>query len=151
VAGLLAILQNVYPDTYLAPTDITITDSDILNPLNVPPTDMALDQYITYEPDAPPNTMMGRVYIRSNHRLSEYKKDEQIIKYLARELMVIEEMMLASINPPTVGFIENMIPDPEILRLHTIRLRKYLPANHPRFQLFVKTLYNARSRPILIM
>jgi hypothetical protein len=43
-----------------------------------------------------------------------------------------------------VGFIENMIPDPAILRLHTIRLRKYLPANHPRFQLFVKTLYNSR-------
>jgi hypothetical protein len=58
--------------------------------------------------------------------------------------MVIEEVQLASFNPPIVGFIENMIPDPEILRLHTIRLRKYLPANHPRFQLFVKTLYNSR-------
>jgi hypothetical protein len=144
VAALLAILQNVHPDTYLAPTDITITDSDILNPLNVPPTDIALDPYITYETDVPPNTMMGRLHFRTNNRLSEYKKDMQLSKYLAKEHMVIEEMTLASINPPTVGFIENMIPDPEILRIHTIRLRKYLPPNHPRFQLFVKTLYNSK-------
>jgi hypothetical protein len=83
VAALLAVLQKVHPDTYLAPTDTTTINNDILNPLDVPPTDAALDQYITYEPDLPSNTMMGRLFFRSNHRLSEYKKDEQVSKYMA--------------------------------------------------------------------
>jgi hypothetical protein len=81
---------------------------------------------------------------RSNNRLSEYKKDIQFGKYLAREHMVIEEMRLNSINPPTIGYFEDIIPDPDILRLHTVRIRKYLPPNHPRFQLFAKTLYSSK-------
>jgi hypothetical protein len=119
VAALLAGLQNVYLDTYLVPVNTTITDRNIINPLGVPPSDTALDSYITYEPNLPIGTMMGRLFFCSNNRLSEYKKDVQFGKYLAREHIVIEEMRLNSINPPTIGYFEDIIPDPDILRLHS--------------------------------
>jgi hypothetical protein len=126
----------------LVPSNENITDKNIINPLGVPPHDAALDMYITYEPDLPIGTMMGRLHFKSKNRLSEYKKNMQLQKYLAREHMVIEEMRLNSNNPPIVGYFEDIIPDPDILRMHTVRIRKYLPPNHPRFQLFAKTLYN---------
>jgi hypothetical protein len=151
VAAILAAMQNVFPDTYLIPQNITILDKNIINPLEIPPHDTALSKYITFEPDTPDRTIMARIYMRSNNRLTEYKKDLPFCKYLAREHIVMDEVRLMTINPPTVGFFEDIVPDPDNIKMHTIRLRKHLPAKHPRFQLFVKSLFDSKQRSTKIV
>jgi hypothetical protein len=146
VAAVLEAMKNVFHDTYLTPTDTKITDRTIITPLKVPPHPTTLDQYITYEPNMSEGSMMGRIYVKTNNRLIEYKRDIQFCKFLAREYMVVEEIRLKSINPETVGYFEEMVPDPDILSYHTKLLRKYLPPKHPRFQLFTTSLYDSKRR-----
>jgi hypothetical protein len=151
VAAILAAMQNVFHDTYLIPQNITILDKNVLNPLGVPAHDSALSKYITYEQDTPERTIMGRIYMRSNNRLTEYKKDLLFCKYLAREHIVMDEVRLMTINSPAVGYFEDLVPEPDNIKMHTIRLRKHLPPKHPRLQLFVKSLFDSKQRSTKIV
>jgi hypothetical protein len=101
VAAILAAMQNVFHDTYLISQNITVLDQNVLHPLGVPAHDTALSKYITYEPDTADRTLMGWIYMKSNHRLTDYKKDLLFCKYLAREHIVMDEVRLMTINPPT--------------------------------------------------
>ena len=60
---------------------------------------------------------------------------------MAQEKIVLEEIRLNDVDPPNLGYLEELTPDNDLLRLHTVRIQKYLSTNHPKFQLFVKTLY----------
>jgi hypothetical protein len=65
---------------------------------------------------------------------------------MSQEHIILEEIRLTSVNPSTLGYLEQVVPEPDNLRMHTIRIRKYLPEKHPKFQLFSKTLYDSRRR-----
>jgi hypothetical protein len=148
LVAILQAMQNVYSDTYMIPK-IGKEDKEHPNIYNinmVSTSDAIISDYFEYPEIVPNGSFTGRIELHTNHPLSDYKLNSGFSKYLAQEKIVLEEIRLSDVDPPNLGYIEELIPDSEILRMHTIRIRKYLPAGHPKFQLFVKTLYDSRRR-----
>jgi hypothetical protein len=140
VAAVLRALQSLYPDTYLATIhDDHATRDMITNPFDVPIQDYRLDNYLMTANDG--KQFVGKIYLHTNTELIRYKISPQLRMYLAKEHIVLDENALMSIKPPNVGFLETTIPRNETLELHTKRLLKKLPADVPKFQLCVSSLY----------
>jgi hypothetical protein len=111
----------------------------ISNPMDVPIQDYRLDNYLLTANDG--KKFIGTIYLHTNNELIKYKQSPQLRMYLAKEHIVLDENALMSIKPPNVGFLETTIPHNETLDLHTSRLLKKLPADIPKFQLCVLSLY----------
>jgi hypothetical protein len=139
-------MQNVYKDTYIAPKVIDNQLQPFININTIKPNKEVLNNYFEDAEEVQQGSMLTRIYVKCNNPLSDYKKNSKFNKCLSQEKIILEEIILNSVNPTTLGFLELLIPDPDNLRLHTVRIRKYLPEDHPKFQLFSKTLYDSRHR-----
>jgi hypothetical protein len=139
-------MQNVHSDTYMHPLKEDLEHPVILNINMISSQESIISDYFEYPELIPNGSFTGRIQVHTNHPLTDYKSDAKFTKYLAQEKIILEEIRLTDVDPPNLGFLEELVPDYETLRLHTIRIRKYLPSGHPMFQLFVKTLYDSRRR-----
>jgi hypothetical protein len=146
LVAILQGMQNVYPDTYIYPKQVDDNHPVITNINMVKIGENLLDGYFQNATDIPTGSFIARIYVHTNNPLLLYKKDLKFSKNLSKEKIILEEVRLNEINPPNLGFIELLVPENDNLRLHTIRIRNYLPPVHPRFQLFTRTLYDSRRR-----
>jgi hypothetical protein len=147
LVAVLQSMQNVFPDTYIQPKNEEDENSSSIYNINMVKTgEHLLDNYFENAEDVNAGSLLARIYIKTNNSLVDYKKNADFCKYLSKERIILEEIRLNDVNPPNLGFFEYLIPDTDNLSLHTIRIRKYMPDNHPRFQLFNKTLYDSRNR-----
>jgi hypothetical protein len=68
-------------------------------------------------------------------------KNHDILAYLKGENMIVDINDLGDINPFTIGFLQNIIPRHETIRMHTMRLTDLLPYGSPKFQLQYESLW----------
>jgi hypothetical protein len=111
-----------------------------------------LEEYLKLAPNITDNRIIFKMIVASRNRLIDFKKDPEYCKWLNKEHIGIDEVHLSSLEPTNIGYFEELVPDPDTLSLHTIRLRRYLPKGHPRFQLLPKMLYdnNKRSAKVIM-
>jgi hypothetical protein len=146
LVALLQAMQNVYKDTYIYPKQVDTHHPVIINPIMVKLGENLLDDNFCNAADTPTGSLIARIFVHMNHPLLDYKKDSGFNKYLSKEKIIIEEIRLNEVNPPNLGFIELLVPEQDNLRLHTVRIRNYLPREHPKFQSYTRTLYDSRRR-----
>jgi hypothetical protein len=144
--AVLQAMQNVFPETYIVRNVVGDENKGFFNINMVTTSADVLSHYFEDAEEVNSGSLLARVYINSNHPLLEYKKNPKFNKYMSQEHIILEEIRLTSVNPSTLGYLEQVVPEPDNLRMHTIRIRKYLPEKHPKLQLFSKTLYDSRRR-----
>jgi hypothetical protein len=151
LVALMKILQTVQPETYISPLVDDGTVKDLVIPEEVPLDDRLFRKYMEKAVTGSRMLFVGKVVIKSNTMLHQFKYQEIVLDYLRDECMNIDINTLDCVAPAPVGFFEHLIARNETIDLYAKRLYDLLPSKAPPFQLNVQTIKARHDRTRVLM
>jgi hypothetical protein len=154
VVAVLAAIQKICKETYLIPREGTGNLPPIKSPTQVSMNPNELKCYMELPPEEQRNkySMVARINIKTNVKLSDCKAHPKFVEYLVKEHLVLDINGLIDVAPEHVGYLEKVDGRHETLDAHTERIKELLGEGAPIFQLNIHTLksYDGRCKVFMM-
>lgn len=138
--AVLTVFQKAQPKTVLSTSMYDNQDCPmVVDPKMIPTSEAKLTPFISSWKKLKEDMFLCRAHMISASPLEQLKKDPQVIDYLKQEYIVVEKAILESADHVLVGFLVNVVPDPDSLSAQQYRFEKLLP-HVPGFQLVTRKL-----------
>lgn len=147
LTAVLTIFQHAEPKTALTTSMYNGTDCPmLLDPSDIPITEAKLAPFISSWKKLRDDLFLCRVHMISASPLELIKKNQQVLEYLKKEFIVVEKATLESADHLLVGFLVNVVPDPDSTSAQQDRFELLL-GEIPGFQLVTrKLIYKENSK-----
>lgn len=152
MAALLLGIQEVSDSASLGPLLQSDNDLPRINNIHqIPDEEELLLKYIDNPRAMKTGSFYANIVVHCDFEIHELKKNAKFRQWITNERIHLEYYPLRAATPMNVGFLYNIIPRDDTLKIQCGRLRNMLPEGCPDFHLVKQPLYMGKTKTMVLV